>query len=352
MEPIFKQPLKYVQQNAVLRHMLFWLAYILYILINQGWGHRDDWNFSLSPTVLTEIPVSILIVYINLYFLMPRYYNDQKYLHYIALLIVVLIIGGLLNRFFSWWIWLPRERLADPRSDEPTNFWIIARIVKNAADIFPLVAATVVLRLVRNSYQHEKKLNEVEKEKFTAEMGMLKAQINPHFFFNTLNSIYALTLERSEKSPAVVLRLAELMRYMLYETGASKVLLKQEIAHLENYIGIEQMRFEDRLDLSFQYSGDITGKMIAPLLLLPFIENAFKHGLGETSGWITIDLKVTGNVLFLIVENSFRANLATGSAGMGLNNAKRRLELSYPGSYQLQTKQNEDLYSVSLTINL
>jgi LytS/YehU family sensor histidine kinase len=203
------------------------------------------------------------------------------------------------------------------------------------------VAVTVLIKMMFDANAREKKLREIEKEKFTAEMGLLKAQINPHFFFNTLNSLYSLTLARSEKSAEMVLRLSHLMRYMLYEASANTVSLKDEIAYIENYISIEQMRFADRLDLSFQYSGDTSGQVISPLLLLPFIENAFKHGIQDSSGWITIYLKV---------ENSYTIPVKAKEPGLGLANVKRRLELAYPGKYELNIRQSENIYSVDLKL--
>jgi LytS/YehU family sensor histidine kinase len=190
----------------------------------------------------------------------------------------------------------------------------------------------------------------LEQEKLSTELAWLKAQINPHFFFNTLNSLYSLTLARSEKSAEMVLRLSHLMRYMLYEASANTVSLKDEIAYIENYISIEQMRFADRLDLSFQYSGDTSGQLISPLLLLPFIENAFKHGIRDSSGWITINLKVDDNFLYLKVENSYTIPVKAKEPGLGLANVKRRLELAYPGKYELNIRQSENIYSVDLKL--
>lgn len=333
-------------------HLLFWLAYLLYIVIYQGWDHRDVWSFNLEPDMSTEVPVAILVVYANLYILMPAFYAKRKFAQYAVALVILMLIGGMIGRFFSWWIWLPRERAADPTSDEPTAYWIFGRILKDAADMFPVLAATVVIKLMRDSFQSERKLREIEKARFTAELGLLKAQINPHFFFNTLNSLYSLTLEGSRHSPDVVLRLSELMRYMLYDASASKVLLKEEIKHLKNYIDIEQMRFADRLDLSFQYSGDIANKQIAPLILLPFIENAFKHGIEDASGWITIDLKVTGSRLFLKVENSYVEKFIARGTGLGLNNVSRRLELLYPGNHDLRIEKGNTSYIVDLKMTL
>ncbi|MDN5283839.1 MAG: Histidine kinase [Mucilaginibacter sp.] len=339
--------------KTIVNHLLFWLAFILYNLIDAGWTDRDSWEFGIPPSLATDLVVIITVVYINLYLLMPALYSKRKYAWYICCFILLLFAGGLGKRFFAFSIWLPLEHLNNPAEWEPGNFWILARIIKNIAKIFPVIAATMILKLVNNAYLQEKRLRAIERESFDAEIGLLKAQINPHFFFNTLNSLYFLTMEASPKSPKLVMHLAELMRYMLYDTGASQVLLTDELAHLKNYIGIEQMRFGDHLDLSFQYSGDIEGQLIAPLLLLPFIENAFKHGVEKNEGWVTIDLKVNEKRLYLKVENSFKETAGQRHhGGMGLKNVKRRLALIYPSHHQLNIEHDNNIYQVDLKIDL
>ena len=139
---------------------------------------------------------------------------------------------------------------------------------------------------------------------------------------------------------------------MLYDTGGNKVLLTDEITHLGNYIGIEQIRFDGRMELSFQYSGEIEGQWIAPLLLLPFVENAFKHGVENNAGWVTIDLKVSGKRLYLKVENSFAETVNQRSPGLGLRNVRRRLALLYPSHHELSIKQDNNIYQVDLKIDL
>jgi LytS/YehU family sensor histidine kinase len=263
-------------------------------------------------------------------------------------------MDGILARYFTWLIWNNWDRTHNPAVyfSENKNFYIPVRILRNAVQAFPVIAATMLLKLMDRSFQQEKKLREIEKEKFSAELGLLKAQINPHFLFNTLNSLYALTLKGSEQASKVVLRLADLMHYMLYGASAHKVLLKDEIKYLEDYISIEQMRFAERLELSFQYSGDIVGKWIAPLLLLPFVENAFKHGIEDNSGWVTINLKVTGSRLFLKVGNSCPAEPKHNLKGMGLRNVKRRLELTYPGGHQLTINQTAAAFEAELQVDI
>jgi len=333
-------------------HVVFWLTFLCYTAIDDGRHHNDVWSFDLDASDICGILIAMLVVYTNLCLLMPRYYAKQKYLRYFLAVLLLLLAGGLISRFLSWQIWLPRERLADPNSHEPTNFWIPVRIISDAFENFPVLAISVLIKLMFDANSREKKLRAIEKEKFMAEMGLLKAQINPHFFFNTLNSLYSLSLARSEQSAAVVLRLSDLMRYMLYGASAQTVLLKDEITYLENYIGIEQMRYVERLDLSFQYSGDIAGKWISPLLLLPFVENAFKHGIEDSSGWITIDLKVVDQALYMKVENSFTLPSRAKKPGLGLVNARKRLALAYPDKHELLITHNDDIYSVALMLQL
>lgn len=345
---------KHVSYQNIIQHALFWLAFISYQTVTYGWDDKDELYFKLAPPLINQIPISILLTYINLYLLMPLYYYHQKYKLYGLSFLLLFLFGGLLIRFTTYQFILPWEQIHDPAryEQEIKKFWLPVRILRNSFNLFPVVIITMLIQLMRNAYQQEKTLREIEKEKFSAEMGLLKAQINPHFFFNTLNSLYALTLKGSEKASKVVLQLSNLMHYMLYEANAAKVLLKDEISHLENYINIEQMRFADRLDLSFQYSGDIAGKMIAPLLLLPFVENAFKHGISDNAGWITINLKVIENRLFLKVENSYSINSETKRHGLGLKNFRRRLELTYPGQYDLDIIQNEGVFEAAFKLNL
>lgn len=338
--------------KVIIGHLIFWLSFILYTMIDAGWGEDDSWIFSVPPSLLTDLIVVIPLVYINFYLLMPFLYSKRKYVQYICCFVLLLLAGGLAKRYFAFAIWLPMEHLNKPAIWQPGNFWITARIIKNSSKIFPVIAVSLILKLMNNAYRQERRLRAIEKEKFDAEIGLLKAQINPHFFFNTLNSLYFLTHKQSPKSPELVMHLSKLMRYILYETGTDQVLLTAELAHLENYLGIEQMRFGDRLDLSFQYSGEIIGRRIAPLLLLPFVENAFKHGIEKNGGWVTIDLKVSEKRLYLKVENGFTSSTALKHHGMGLKNVKRRLDLIYPSQHQLNIKQDNNIYQVDLKIDL
>jgi sensor histidine kinase YesM len=345
---------QHIDVKRVLRHLLFWLAYTCYQILQRAWENKDVLSFNWRPSLLTNILTEVVFVYVNLYVLMPLFYYNRKYIQYMLVLIAVLLIDGTLSRYFTWAIWVNWDKVHNPIEylSENKNFFIPVRILRDAVQAFPVIAATMLIKLMDNSFKQEKRLREIEMEKFSAELGLLKVQINPHFFFNTLNSLYALTLKGSEQASRVVLRLSDLMHYMLYEASANKMTLSDEIKYLGNYISIEQMRFAERLELSFQYSGDIDGKLISPLLLLPFVENAFKHGIEDDSGWITINLKVIGPRLFLKVENSCAAISKQNEKGMGLRNVKRRLELIYPNNYQLRINETTGTFEVELEIDL
>jgi len=343
-----------INVRRIARHLLFWLAYILYQMVREGWQNNDQLIFELQPQFFTSIPVTILFTYTNLYLLMPLFFYKRKYVQYLVLMILLLFTNGISERYFTWLIWIQWDKVHHPELYlvENKNFYIPIRILRNTVETCPVISAAMLIKLMGNSFKQEKQLREIEKEKFSAELSLLKAQINPHFFFNTLNSLYALTLKGSRQASKVVLRLSDLMHYMLYEASSNKVPLKDEIKYLENYISIEQMRFGDRLELSFQYSGDIEDKLIAPLLLLPFVENAFKHGIEDDAGWITINLKVRETHLFLKVENSCAAVSKQKGKGMGLSNVKKRLTLLYPGNYELIINHTAGVFEAELEMNI
>lgn len=335
-------------------HLLFWTVYTLYEFFNYSWDNRMGLEFRYAVYLWTDIPLMAILVYTNLYGLMPRYFYTRRYVLYIGLLITAMLAAGVCCWFMAVHVWLPwlhAHSLPDAMFGEAP----LVCILQNFIELYPVMALTMLLKIRNNDYTNEKRLRAIEHEKFNAELNSLKAQLHPHFFFNTLNSIYSLTLKRSEQSPAIVLRLSELMHYILYEANGATVLLENDLHHLKNYIGIEQTRFADRLDLSFQYSGDIEQKTIVPLLLLPFVENAFKHSLVNEldKAWITIDLKVSGTQLFFKTANTYQSPAAAPThTGVGLNNVRRRLELTYPGRHELHIAQQENVFTVDLKLQL
>ncbi|MFH1999715.1 MAG: histidine kinase, partial [Planctomycetota bacterium] len=194
-------------------------------------------------------------------------------------------------------------------------------------------------------------LQEAEVERTRAELSLLKAQVNPHFFFNTLNSLYALSLDRSERVPEVILKLSALMRYVLEGSNREETALEDELSFIEDYVELEKLRISGNPDIRVEKKGDLSGKLIAPMILVPFVENGFKHGINTMvgDGYLLIRLKVEEGNLEFVVKNSRTAG-KPDSTGMGLKNVKRRLELLYPGSHDLSIHERDDWFEIGLRI--
>ncbi len=204
----------------------------------------------------------------------------------------------------------------------------------------------------------QKQNQELLQQKLESELKFLKSQIHPHFLFNTLNNLYALTLDKSDKAPEVVVKLSDLLSYMLYECNVPRVPLEKEINLLRDYLELEKMRYQSELKVDFDVQGRVNGKMIAPLLLIPFIENGFKHGLSKQieNPWINIHLEVEDYKLTFLVENNKplvdKKDESGYSEGIGLKNVKRRLNLIYGDDYNLEVKDEHGVFNVLLELRL
>lgn len=195
---------------------------------------------------------------------------------------------------------------------------------------------------------------QAEQEKMIAQLQILKAQLHPHFLFNTLNNIYSFALESSPKTPQLVLKLSSLLSYMLYDCRAEEVLLEKEVEVMKNYIDLEKERYGDKIDISVNIQGDIQDKFITPLLILPFLENAFKHGTSEQLDrpWMSVDIAVKDDILKCKVVNSKNEVVSFHENGVGINNVNKRLEFLYPGKYNLKLADEGDFFVVSLMLEL
>jgi hypothetical protein len=209
------------------------------------------------------------------------------------------------------------------------------------------------LKLTRDSFI-------VSRERKEAELQLLKAQLNPHFLFNTLNNLYGLSVIKSDKLPALMLKLSDLLRYSLYDTKDELVPLKKDIEYLENYVSLEQIRLEDQTEIKFTKQGALDSKYIVPMLLIVFVENAFKHLSDSKAGksQVSVDISVVENEFNFSCINTVSGkevitnNLEKGKSGIGLDNAGKRLELMYPGRYKLEVKREETFFEVNLKLKL
>lgn len=345
----------YIANNRLLTHVLFWLGYLFVYTGVHAEG--EDGLLSYFWIELQGMPAAMLVTYVNVYVLFPRFFVSQKYVAYAASAVLLLFIASLMNRVLI-------ERIIEPNFFpdttyyEPIFVWYL--LFKGMLwFLAPVLLFTLLIKAIGHWVDQERVYQETLSEKLAAELNLLKAQVHPHFLFNTLNNLYALTLQSAPAAPQVVLKLSELMSYMLYESQTEIISLEKEIGHIQNYIALEKLRYGDRLDVSVTASGETKGKTIAPLLLIPFVENAFKHGVSDETDhvWVTIDLKVKDGWLGVKVENSHtgaenRESANAISGGIGLGNVKRRLALLYPDSHKLVLAKEAEYFSVDLKIRL
>jgi LytS/YehU family sensor histidine kinase len=228
---------------------------------------------------------------------------------------------------------------------------ILNKLIANYG--IPIFAAAIVI--FKKWYIYEQNNKRLAQEKMSAELNFLKAQIHPHFLFNTLNNLYALTLTKSKKTPDIVLKLADLLDYMIYKSNDKFVPLTKELEIVEGYIELEKMRYNERLDLKYELIGDPDSHEIAPLILLPFIENCFKHGASKDriKPSINIQIDIEPSCLTLKAINSIpkeKHQNDSENSGIGLSNVKRRLGLIYPGQHELEINSDEKNFEIKLKL--
>ncbi|MBN2638498.1 MAG: histidine kinase [Bacteroidales bacterium] len=212
---------------------------------------------------------------------------------------------------------------------------------------------STVLYETKEWYQQEKVRKEIEKQKLVSELSFLKSQVNPHFLFNSLNGIYALAIKKSDKTPDAVLQLSDLLRHMLYDADEDKVLLSKEVDYLKNYIQLQKLRLPANADITFETTNLTSDFEIEPLLFIPFVENAFKHGVDAHGSEIKINLVVADNQLhFSVLNRVSEAKSKDKASGIGLSNVKKRLDLHYGGRYSLNYGAEKGYFRVDLKLNL
>lgn len=328
-------------KSRALQHSLFWVAVTIYLM--GGFKSRfESTGESLKHTLL-YLPGHMFMVYSFLYFLIPYYALKRKFLAFFLLLVPVFAIAALYIRFIDTVAYRSHEGFNDPRIFQHAIF-----------ATFNICGIAVAIKLFKYWYNEKEAKQQAEKASLTTQLELLKSQVHPHFLFNTLNNLYSLTLERSAEAPSVVLQLSGLLRYMLYECNTDEVPLEKELETINNYIKLEKMRYGDRLDISINYTGNFIDRSIAPLLLLPFLENSFKHGTSEQieQCWISLDLHIANDTLEMKLINSRQHSDNNNTRGIGLNNVRKRLDLLYPEAYSLKIIPDEEIFTVSLTIKL
>lgn len=315
-------------------HAAFWVGYL--VLFGFIWAKNAG---DLQRSFLFELvalPSRMTAVYLSIYWLLPQFLLKKKYIHFLLGLGAVLLIAGIIFRALNFYIFQ-----ADTPNHQTQGFWNTYQIIRGMVLVNATVIVAITIKVLKYWFQNQQQLKLSEQARIQSELNFLKNQVHPHFFFNTLNNLYGLAIEKSDEAPELILRLSQLMRYMLYETQTELVPLSNEINHLHHYIELEKIRYQEGFQLMFQVKGEVITQQIPPLLLLPFVENAFKHGLSEQleEAWVQVYLEATPDQLIFKVENSVAPSLNLEKAahsGLGLLNVRQRLEHIFPEKYTLE----------------
>jgi len=335
-------------------HLAFWAIVYAFFVVFFGRSSQDYQTTIIFVSIL--FPLAIATTYFLIYYLIPKFLLQGRKVLFSLLLAYLFVITFWLSGLISIFIF---TIIADyqVKSAAPIAFDSLSLIV----GLYFVILVAVAIKQVKRAFQMQQTNTSLEQMKLEtelklkeAELKLLRAQIHPHFLFNTLNNLYGLALEKSELAPDLVLRLSDLLDYMLYRCNQPKVSLKNELKYIRNYIEIEQIRYGKKLKLEISVNGDADSLEIAPMLLLPFVENAFKHGKKRvTNPGIIIKVDATVRLLNFVVSNYIIETETTDKiehSGIGLKNIRRRLELLFPGSHDLTITARDGRYNVNLII--
>ncbi len=258
----------------VLRHVVYWVVYIFIWATFWTLSYPGYWHHVINNIIW--VPFKIFYCYPFMYLVIPRTIFKEKYLSFAALVVAWGIAGWFLNYIFMSYVFIPAQGLLG----YDTSLWKPWNAAMYLCLAFAAAGATII-KIFKYWVEKKEEWILAQKEKVTAELQLLKAQVHPHFLFNTLNNIYSFSLKKSPKTPGLILKLSSLLSYMLYDCKAAEVSLGKELEIMKNYIDLEKERYGNEIEISLSIEGDVKDKYIAPLLLLPFLENAFKHGTSE-----------------------------------------------------------------------
>ncbi|MGV6831158.1 MAG: sensor histidine kinase [bacterium] len=334
--------------KVVFAHLVIWICFLIFPLTA---GYME---FGRIPgEMIIRTLVGSILLYYNYFFLVPKFLLKKKFVSYVILSIISLaIFNFLLINYFS------NETLDHFKKlltvDPEAKFVNGIRYFIPFAFSLTLFLLGGILRLVFTYFERERNAKILEANQKEAQIQFLRTQLNPHFLFNTLNGIYSLVRTKSDNAPDAILTLSELMRYMLYEVGESKVLLKKELNYINNYVELQKLRLKRSDQISLSFNGDPKNLKIQPLILITYIENAFKYGTdfqGRTQ--IIIKIKVIDNTLHFYIENPFITKKSNkDNSGIGQMNIRKQLDLIYAENYDLTISSNDGFYKVNLKINL
>ena len=332
--------------------ILFWIGYFTFNTIRWG-SFYSDYAYSFKSNLI-EFPFHIALSYIFIFYLLPKLFNG-KVIDFFTLLVISLGIALVLKFLVAYYF---TSGDVMPEYAGITSTLNLAYATSYLLGQIYVIGFVTAIKLAIDWIKQKEYLTETNEMLLENELKYLRSQIQPHFFFNTLNNLYSLIIDKSDKAPDLILKLSDLMKYFLYETGKEFQTLENEISHIKDYIEIEKLRYDENLKVNFNINSKTKKVIVKPLILIPLVENAFKHGArnSKKNGYITIDLNATSNLLDFRIENSFEKptkKIKAQIGGIGLTNLKKRLDLNYgPDFFNLDIIKEKNKYIAHLKIKL
>lgn len=356
------------KNDRIKQHLVFWGIWYPYLTLTHAafpFGYPEMAYFRNPAYTFTEsffvVLAQVPLTYGVLYFVLPRFILKKKYLLGLFWIVLFWFVGGIINLFFLGkvvpqvlaFLLPPQYHPQMPRSEGASFFMAVIATNKGA---FTIAASALMLKFGKHWYHKEHRNLQLQKENTESQLRLLTAQVHPHFLFNTLNNIYSQTQTESPKGSVMIMGLSDILRYILYEGQKPLVPLKQELQLMTEYINLEKIRYGNKLDVHVLMPANTDNLYIAPLLLLPFIENCFKHGTSHVleNPWINLTIELTGTTLVMKLMNG-KAPVKESEqhrSGIGINNVRQRLNLLYNGKYNLQIRAEEEVFVVDLRVEL
>jgi two-component system, LytTR family, sensor kinase len=330
-------------------HLLFWSCLFLYEWLLQG-SLNDCYAVSFRAALL-NVPIIMGVTYFTIFITVERFLLQKKILPFVLCLGASLVFAGVFRRIVTFEI---IYKVLYP--DRAKVLFLLPKIMIDAVYV-QLIAGLGSMVYVIRKWMEQQRVNEtLMKEKVAAELALLRSQVQPHFIFNTLNNIYMLSLKNSPLTSDMIHRLSALLSYMLYDSKRALIDVEKEIDYVKNYINLEKIRYGERLDVQISGEKTVRGVQVPPLLFLPLVENAFKHGVSNAveDSWIHIDMSLKKRVLVFKIENSLcdeKVKTNGFGNGLGLDNLRKRLEILYPDNFELKLLKEEDSHLAVLKLN-
>ena len=323
-------------------HVLIWAAFCVMMGVPLSYG-RNLLN------MIMWVPAFIIFGYPLVYGAIPHLLLKGKVWQFFLLVLLWGVAGIYIDVAYRGYILIPAQEAMGLDNILPRGPLAFCYLCMTTSAASPMIIKFFKLWTIK-----QREWMSAQQEKMTAELQLLKAQVHPHFLFNTLNNIYSFSLLNSTKTPDLILKLSSLLSYMLYDCKAEEVRLEKEIEIMENYVDLESERYGDKIEISWNVEGDVKNEFISPLLMLPFLENAFKHGISEQieKCWLSVDISVKKNTLLFKVANSKNEFVHNSTNGIGINNVKKRLNLIYPNRHELRINDEGNFFVVSLLVKL